>query len=230
MENGAPWHAVPGKSILRLAPLLLLVPTGVDRREAGPLFRQILQRKNRRHRTHWHARAAVDAFRRIDVQLLLGLEPGLVLARMNAVHRADVHARSVLGADARLGDYVSHSTSPLSRPRAGRFLRGITCAVENFLISRRCFSQQASSNELYAARMGFSTSRRADNIQVRITHEHSDRTRLTPAFRGYRGLCRTASRFTTNAGATRKIRRQAGTGPGDDRHPRPAKVDRAISG
>src|SRR5439155_21902749 len=36
-------------------------------------------------------------------------ERRLVFARMNAVHRADIHARGVFGADARLGNHVSHT-------------------------------------------------------------------------------------------------------------------------
>jgi len=40
---------------------------------------------------------------------------GFVLARVDAVHRAHVHTGGVLGADARFGDYISHSASPLFR-------------------------------------------------------------------------------------------------------------------
>src|SRR5579864_6860673 len=53
--------------------LLLRVILRVHRREALPLLRQIFQRKNRRHRAHRHARAAIDAFCGIDKKLLHSL-------------------------------------------------------------------------------------------------------------------------------------------------------------
>src|SRR5712691_4861631 len=48
--------------------------------------------------------ATIDAFGRVDVQLRLTLERRFVLARMNTVHRADIHARGVFCADTRLGN------------------------------------------------------------------------------------------------------------------------------
>src|SRR5256885_14399338 len=99
--------------------LLLRVPIRVDRRIALPLFRQVFQRENRGHRADRHARAAIDAFRGIDVQLLLGFMLRLVLAGVDAIHRAHIHAGGVLGADARFGDDVSHANSPLSAREPG---------------------------------------------------------------------------------------------------------------
>src|SRR5690554_3170698 len=48
------------------------------------------------------ARAAIDAFVGVDVVL--------VLALVDAVHRADLDATRVLGADAGLGDHIRHWT------------------------------------------------------------------------------------------------------------------------
>src|SRR5581483_788631 len=97
-----------------IAPSLFLgVKVRVHRSEALPLFRQILESKNRSHRANRNASAAIDTFRRIDVKLLLVVKARLILARVNAIDRAHIHARGILGADARLGDDVSHSTSPL---------------------------------------------------------------------------------------------------------------------
>src|SRR5436190_1941115 len=61
----------------------------------------------------------IDALGRMDVKLSFRLERRLVFARMNAVHRADIHARGVFGADARLGNHVSHYGSPLFGQRTG---------------------------------------------------------------------------------------------------------------
>src|SRR5216684_2806677 len=87
---------------------LFCVPIGVDWREAIPLFGEIFERENGSHRADGNASATIDAFGRMDIQLRLGLERRFVLAGMDAVHRADVHARGVFCADARLGNHVSH--------------------------------------------------------------------------------------------------------------------------
>src|SRR5256885_14065358 len=89
--------------------LLLRVPIGVYRRIALPFLRQIFQRENSGHRANRHARATIDAFRRIDIELLLTFKLRLVLPRVDAVHRAYVHARRIFRADARFGNHVSHS-------------------------------------------------------------------------------------------------------------------------
>ena len=87
---------------------LFCVPIGVDRREAIPLFGQVLERKDGRHRADRDARSAIDAFRGMDIQLCFALEIGFILARMYAVYRTDIHAGGVFCADSRLGDHVSH--------------------------------------------------------------------------------------------------------------------------
>src|SRR5712692_2136245 len=105
------------------------VPVGVDRREIRPLFRQILERENRRHRAHRNARAAVNTFHRADVEHGFFFKIRLVFARVDAVHRANVHAGGILGSDAGLSNYVGHQTSPwfivprfsaLENPRAAK--------------------------------------------------------------------------------------------------------------
>src|ERR1700730_2180961 len=110
--RGIPTNTVPRPE------LLFGVPVGVDRSVALPLFGKVFECKNGRHGADGHASATIDAFRRIDVQLLFSLMLGFILARVNAVHRADVHAGAVFGPDARLGNHVSHSRSPLFGPRA----------------------------------------------------------------------------------------------------------------
>jgi hypothetical protein len=54
---------------------------------------------------------AVDALRGVDVELLGLGEAGLVLGGMDAVDRADLDARVVLGADAGLVDHAGHCTA-----------------------------------------------------------------------------------------------------------------------
>src|SRR5271168_42105 len=81
---------------------------GVDWGVAGPLFRQVFEGEDGGYGADGDAGAAVDAFDGIDVELLFGVVAGLVFARVDAVHRADVDAGGIFCADARLGDYVSH--------------------------------------------------------------------------------------------------------------------------
>ncbi|GAC1622192.1 MAG: hypothetical protein PVS2B2_13870 [Candidatus Acidiferrum sp.] len=46
---------------------------------------------------------------------------------MDAVDGADIDAGGVLSADARFGDYVSHSKSPLHKAATGRETAGTNC-------------------------------------------------------------------------------------------------------
>jgi hypothetical protein len=86
---------------------------GVNGRVALPLFGQVLKSENRRDRADRDARAAIDAFDGIDIELRNAIEAGFVLARVDAVYGAYVHARGILCARAWFGDYISHSKSPL---------------------------------------------------------------------------------------------------------------------
>src|SRR5262245_62241873 len=62
-----------------------------------------------RDRARRHAGAAIDALIRMDVQHRRLRELGLVLARVDAVHRADVDAGGVLRFNARVGDDERHA-------------------------------------------------------------------------------------------------------------------------
>jgi len=94
---------------------------------ALPLLRQILESKNSGHRANRNACATIDAFHGVDIKLRDAFEAGLILARVNAIYRANVHARGILGAGAGFGDYVSHSKSPLKQntgEQRGRLTNG----------------------------------------------------------------------------------------------------------
>src|SRR5262249_17867202 len=71
---------------------------------------------DRRHRAGWYARAAVDAFFRMDIQHDRLREFCFVLPRMDAVHRADVDAGGILRFNARVSDDERHArVSPSKR-------------------------------------------------------------------------------------------------------------------
>src|SRR5438093_8507369 len=72
-----------------------------------PLRRRVFLRENRGDGALRLAGAAIDAFVRVDIQLILTL--------VDAVHGADIHARPILQIDAGLCDDVRHSGSRQSR-------------------------------------------------------------------------------------------------------------------
>src|SRR3954454_654538 len=74
-----------------------------------PLVRHLVLGRDGVDRAGLHAGVAVDALLGVDVELLGGLELGLVRRRMDAVDRADLDARRVLGADAGLADHIRHA-------------------------------------------------------------------------------------------------------------------------
>src|SRR5436190_12801243 len=76
-----------------------------------PLFRNIVLRKDGRHRTRRLASPAVNAFFGMNVEHRGGLELRLVLLWVDAVHRTCVHARRILGADAGFANDVCHRIS-----------------------------------------------------------------------------------------------------------------------
>src|SRR5712692_5993732 len=78
--------------------------------EIVPLLRRFVEREDRLDRARRHAGAAVDALVGMNIKHLSRGELGLVLPGMNAVDRADVHARSILDADAWLADDIRHHT------------------------------------------------------------------------------------------------------------------------
>src|SRR3954452_939799 len=86
----------------------VLVVVRVDLGELLPLVRHLVLGEAGVDGAGLHAGVAVDALVRIDVQHLDRVVIGLVGRRVDAVDRADLYARVVLGADARLGDDVCH--------------------------------------------------------------------------------------------------------------------------
>jgi len=76
-----------------------------------PLFRQIVQCEDGRDRADRHARAAVDALYRVDIEQLLGCVGRFIFFRVDAIHRARVHASGVLRPDTRLCNHVGHGVS-----------------------------------------------------------------------------------------------------------------------
>jgi hypothetical protein len=66
------------------------------------------------HGTLRLARAAINAFVRVDEKLFDRVEPRLVLSRVDTVDRANINAGRVLDVDARFRDYIRHSSSSSS--------------------------------------------------------------------------------------------------------------------
>src|SRR5215813_11751561 len=81
---------------------------GVDLSIVLPLFRQIVQGKNRRDRTHRNASTAINTLDRIDEQHVRAFKLGLVFLRMYAIYGTGIYTRRVLGPDARLRNNVCH--------------------------------------------------------------------------------------------------------------------------
>src|SRR5579872_1590615 len=94
----------PETKILALPPKILSVPFS----KAFPFLRQVVQRKNCRHRADRHTGSAVDTFNRVDVQHFLFRVRRIIFLWMDTIHRASVDTRGVFGADARFCDYVGH--------------------------------------------------------------------------------------------------------------------------
>src|SRR5262245_47455771 len=90
---------------------------GVAEAEDGVGFDQILLMRRRRvgalvdrgHRARGDAGAAVDALFRMDVEHREFGVLRFVLARVDAIHRADVHAGRVLGLDTGVSDDEGHA-------------------------------------------------------------------------------------------------------------------------
>jgi hypothetical protein len=110
--DAAPREAENSAVFERLISALIRIPVRVDGREISPLLRQIFQSENGSHRANRNARAAIDAFHWANVKLRLGFKFGFILARVNAVNRANVHASGVLGSYTGLSNYVRHRDSP----------------------------------------------------------------------------------------------------------------------
>jgi hypothetical protein len=85
---------------------------GVARGEVVPFFREIIEREDGRHRANRDAGAAIDALDGIDIKQFRRRVLGVVFLRMNAIHRARIHASGVFGVDARFSNYVGHKGCP----------------------------------------------------------------------------------------------------------------------
>src|SRR5208282_19762 len=85
----------------------------VDLRVLLPLLGQLILREARIDRARLDAGVAVNALLGVDVQHLDRVIPGLVGCGVDAVHRADLDTRVVLGADARLCDHIRHWLVPV---------------------------------------------------------------------------------------------------------------------
>src|SRR3954453_12139631 len=88
--------------------LLALEVLGVDVDVLLPLVRHLVLREAGVDRARLDAGVTVDALLGVDVELLDVVVVRLVRRRVDAVDRAHLDARVVLGADARLGDDVGH--------------------------------------------------------------------------------------------------------------------------
>src|SRR5438128_4953322 len=105
----APMHGSQITYVKHHAPCLLVgIPVGVDLREVLPLLRQVVFGEDGLHGAGRLARAAVNAFVRVDIEQLCPLELRLILARMDAVHRTNVYAGRVLGPYAGFRNNISH--------------------------------------------------------------------------------------------------------------------------
>src|SRR2546429_7346812 len=76
--------------------------------KAAPLPRRLVEREDRLDRARRDARPAVDALVGVNIEHVRAREGVFVLARVDAVHRTDIHARGVLRSDARLADDIGH--------------------------------------------------------------------------------------------------------------------------
>lgn len=74
--------------------------------KSSPLIGQIVKCENGRHGADRNACATINAFHRIDEELLRLAEFRLIFAWVNAIDRAGVHARGVLDPNARFGNYI----------------------------------------------------------------------------------------------------------------------------
>ena len=101
------------------------------------LLREVVQREDGGHRANWNASAAVDAFDGIDVKLRHVGKVRLILARMDAVHRAHIDARCVFGADAGFCDDIRHKSILLWARSCGVRGSHVSCATGGSFVTRR---------------------------------------------------------------------------------------------
>src|SRR5580765_6490408 len=85
-----------------------IVVVAIPGDEAIPRPRRLVERENRVDRTRRHAGTTVDALVRMNVQHLSRWKLRFVFPRVDAVHRAYIHASRVLRTNAWLADDVRH--------------------------------------------------------------------------------------------------------------------------
>jgi hypothetical protein len=107
-ENPTGKFAVFGRSGLAL----IRIPVRINRRKVSPLFRQIFQSEDRRHRANRDAGAAVNTLHGANVKLRLRLKLRFIFTRMDAIDWTDIDACGVFRSDTGLSDYVRHRDSP----------------------------------------------------------------------------------------------------------------------
>lgn len=90
-------------------PVLLLKHIGIFLNEMLPFFRRIFNRKNGLDGTFGFARAAINAFVRMNIELIPSF--GIV----DAIDGTDLHTCRILNADTGFRDDVSHTDSFISK-------------------------------------------------------------------------------------------------------------------
>jgi hypothetical protein len=97
------------KGVVRFsgAPSLSTKMIGVDLNVMLPLFRDVFVAIDRLDRAGRLAGATINAFIRMDKKVLGGFEISLILARVDAIHGADVNTGRVLCSDAGFANYVN---------------------------------------------------------------------------------------------------------------------------
>src|SRR5581483_1938926 len=76
--------------------------------ERRPLLGCFVEREDRVDRARRHARTAIDALVGMNIKHLGRRVRRFVFPGVNAVHRADIHARGILGTDAWLANDICH--------------------------------------------------------------------------------------------------------------------------
>src|SRR5690349_25027652 len=142
MAPGCGGHCMRGASGICDLAFFCHVPVGIDLHEALPLFWKVFQGEDCRYRADRDAGTAVNAFIGIDVKLRCGRKLTFVFSWMNTITRADVHARSILCAHTRFGNYVCHSTLLDITEREARLIL-YPRATAVFSLKRQCRPENA---------------------------------------------------------------------------------------
>src|ERR1700681_4055450 len=109
-RRGGAWGAPPRRFTLANVALsgFIGVPVRVNGGEVLPFLGQVFQRENGGHRANRHASAAINALYGAYIKLGFALVGRFILARVDAIDGAHVHASGIFGANARLSYNVGH--------------------------------------------------------------------------------------------------------------------------